>query len=365
MSEDASKFLCEEVFQDFLVKREKRVWRHLVLVSLLIIQFSPELVNIFSSYQSYELARAHQITLIQLASIFSAFLLIYINLLWLIPAFLLKKKYPIYFAMTTLELAVNFAVSLYLQFSLANLVNAERTQYVASSLFSIENVIQTVTIPTVFLGSIVGVVLCKQWLMKEQTIKVLQEEKLKTELRQLKNQINPHFLFNTLNNINSLIHIDPSKASQIVMGLSDVLRYNLYESNNDRVLLKKEIEVYAHILELEKIRRSRFECKVIQFGDCANVFVPPFLFINFIENSIKYSADDRDKSFIEISFNRLNEKIEFRCKNSVANNRMNTLGGLGLSNVKRRLELLYGANFNLVTSRSENQYAVTLSLPLE
>jgi sensor histidine kinase YesM len=359
-------FLCEKTFQDFLIAKEKRIWRHATLLALLLLQFAPEVIFIFTSYSEYELVKAHQIALLECAIIFCASILIYINLLWLVPTFLLRKKYPLYFTLTACELAIDFIITLSLQFALAKMISSKPIgyEYVWSVLLSPANVIQSVTLPTVFLGSIVGILLFRQWLVREQAIKELQEVQLKTELSQLKSQINPHFLFNTLNNINSLIHIDPNKASQIVMGLSDVLRYNLYESNHDRVSLKKEIEVHAHILELEKIRRKEFECGITHEGDCTSAYVPPFLFINFIENAIKHSADDRGKSFIAVNFHRQDKSIDFKCTNSIANGRKNTSGGLGLANVKRRLELLYGNDFLLTTARHENEFSVTLSLPL-
>jgi two-component system, LytTR family, sensor kinase len=361
-----SKFSCENSFKDFLVKKENRIWRHLIFGTLLLIQFSPEIIYIFKSYSEYSLVKANQVAIIEFTTIASAFTLIYVNLFWLVPSFLLKKKYPFYFSLTAVELILDFSITLYLSFVLTRLTNNQFTEhaYIWSKLVSPEYVIQSLTLPTIFLGAAVGIVIFRQWLMREQALKELQQVQLKTELLQLKNQINPHFLFNTLNNINSLVYINPDKASKIIMGLSDVLRYNLYESNFEKVSLEKEIEIQAQILELEKIRRSKFACTITQSGDCSNLYVPPFLFVNFIDNAIKHSADDQVGSFINISFHRQDKTIDFLCNNSVANTQTKKLGGLGLANVKRRLELLYGDNFSLVTSKNENQFNVTLSLPV-
>ncbi len=356
--------ICEKIFRDFLVKKENRIWRHLLLIGVFALQFSPEIVFALNSYAKHDLAKAHRIAATEMATIASAFIMIYINLFWLVPNFLFKKKYPLYFVLSGLELLADFAIATYLQFQLAELTSTQQivAQVWLKSL-SLASVIQSLTVPAVYLGATVGTLLFREWLVREQMITELQQVQFKTELAQLKSQINPHFLFNTLNNINTLIHIDPTKASQIVMGLSDVLRYGLYESNYERVPLKKEIEIHAHILELEKIRRRQFDCSVVQSGDFSDTYIPPFLFIAFVENAIKYSADDKGRSFIEISFHRNDKTIDFKCKNSIAAKKGNSSGGLGLANTKRRLELLYGETFNLVTSISENQFYVALSLP--
>ncbi len=358
-------FVCEEVFRDFLVKKENRIWRHLLLVGLFAIQFSPEIVFAWNSYATHDLATAHRIAATELATISCALILIYTNLFWLAPQLLFKKKYPLYFLLSGLQLLVDFGIATYLQFHLAELTT---TQPIALQdwlrSLSLAYVIQSLTVPTIYLGATVGTLLFRQWLVREQMITELQQVQFKTELAQLKSQINPHFLFNTLNNINTLIHIDPDKASRIVMGLSDVLRYGLYESNQERVPLKKEIEIHSHILELEKIRRIQFDCRLEQSGDFSNTYVPPFLFIAFVENAIKYSADDSGKSFIEISFNRNENTIAFNCRNSISGAKATSTGGLGLANTRRRLELLYGESFELVTSIRENQFCVALSLPL-
>lgn len=365
MQRAEGNFLCERTFRDFLVTRENRVSRHLLLITVLILQFTPEISLVIESYSTFELAKANQIAIVQVATIASAFVLIYVNLIWLVPRFLFKKRYPVYFALSGVELIFDFAITLYLQFRLSEFTQPQVNQSLLwLKLLSPTAIIQSLTVPTIFLGATVGILLFKQWLIREHTIAELQQMQFNTELSQLKSQINPHFLFNTLNNINSLIHVDPAKASKIVMGLSDVLRYNLYEANHDRVSLKREIEVHEHILELEKIRRGQFDCKVTKLGDCNNAYIPPFLFINFIENAIKHSADDRGRSFIEVSFHREENTIDFSCVNSIANSKTKTSGGLGLANVKRRLELLYGKNFSLVTSSNENEFKVNLSLPL-
>jgi LytS/YehU family sensor histidine kinase len=188
---------------------------------------------------------------------------------------------------------------------------------------------------------------------------------LRNELAQLKNQMNPHFLFNTLNNINTLIDINPKKASAVVLGLSEVLRYNLYEVNYDKVLLKKDVDMYAQLLELEKIRRDNFEFTIEIDDQVSSVLIYPQLFINFIENAIKHSSDYKERSFVNIRYGLHEGKLLFSCLNSKANYPVErNAGGIGLKNITRRLELLYNNTHTLTILDEETQFNVTLILPL-
>ena len=185
------------------------------------------------------------------------------------------------------------------------------------------------------------------------------------ELINLRSQLNPHFLFNTLNNLNTLITVDSNKASAVVLGLSDVLRYQLYEADENKVLLKKDIEILRQFLELEKIRRDNFQFSIKTEGDIAAIFIPPFIFINFVENAIKHSVDNTGFSYISLDFNVAGSHLYFTCKNSKPSTiKVKVNGGLGLQNIKRRLELMYEDKFTLETKDDEKEFLIALALPL-
>jgi Histidine kinase/GHKL domain len=204
----------------------------------------------------------------------------------------------------------------------------------------------------------------KSWVIDQQRFAALEKEKINSELEQLKNQINPHFLFNTLNNLHILTLTDPPKASNIILGLSDVLRYQIYDSQNDKVLLKKDIEIIEQYLELEKIRRDNLTVNINIQGNSSGILIPPLLFTNFIDNAIKHS-NNRGGSFIKILFVMSKNDLFFEITNSKSDhNNVLEKNGLGLTNAKKRLELLYGNTHKLEITELENTYNVKLNIPL-
>lgn len=192
----------------------------------------------------------------------------------------------------------------------------------------------------------------------------LQQINLKTELEQLKSQINPHFLFNTLNNLLVLTKTDPDKAGQVLLGLSDLLRYQLYDSSQDRIQLSKDIAFINNLLALEKIRKDDFDYQVNTEGKIDGLALPPFLFIPFIENAIKHGASSVGHSWLTVNFKLDGKKLIFTAENSKPPIKKQLPGGLGLNNIKRRLELLYPNDHQLDIKDDAHTYFVTLTIPV-
>jgi LytS/YehU family sensor histidine kinase len=207
--------------------------------------------------------------------------------------------------------------------------------------------------------------LFQKGMMDKQLIYELKQSKTYAELEQLKNQINPHFLFNMLNNANVLTKKDPEKASQVLMKLSDLLRYQLYDSARDKVLLTSDIHFLEDFLNLEKVRRDSFDFLISKEGDLSGVQIPPLLFISFVENAVKHNNDATKSSYVNLYFNVRNDELFFKCVNSkpMLKSVSNT-GGLGLTNVKRRLELLFPAAHSLNIEDDSERYSVTLIIKL-
>jgi sensor histidine kinase YesM len=218
----------------------------------------------------------------------------------------------------------------------------------------------------ILMGASAAVKLFQRWVADSQRINELETNTVYTELENLKKQINPHFLFNTLNNVNMLTQKDPEKASQIIMKLSDLLRYQLYDSARNLVLLNSEIHFLEDFLNLEKIRRDHFEFSINHQGTISGLEVPPLLFITFIENAVKYSIDAESPSFVDLFFSVSDEQLTFHCMNSKPRIKVesNKHGGLGLANVKRRLELLYPGRHSLSGQDNHNRYNVELTINL-
>lgn len=156
----------------------------------------------------------------------------------------------------------------------------------------------------------------RRWIISGRKISELENTTMQTELQQLKNQINPHFLFNMLNNANILVKEDPDEASQILGKLNDLLRYQFNDSTRKEVSLNADIQFLTSFLELEKVRRDHFEYLVSKEGDMNHVCVPPLLFIPFVENAVKHNPDSDNLSYVHIYFTLHDHELSFRCENS-------------------------------------------------
>jgi two-component system, LytTR family, sensor kinase len=195
-----------------------------------------------------------------------------------------------------------------------------------------------------------------------------EKEKLNTEIKFLKSQINPHFLFNTLNNIYTLTVIKSDKASESLLSLSQLLRYMLYDSNEVKVALKKEIEYLQNYIDLALLKDSRgLNINLEVRNNHPNLLVAPLLFIPFVENALKHSKiEDLKEGMINIHLKTFENTIEFFVENSIPKNVINKdkVGGIGLKNVKQRLQLLYPNKHKLEIESNETLYKVYLKLYL-
>lgn len=203
----------------------------------------------------------------------------------------------------------------------------------------------------------------------EQKRKELEKEKLNSELAFLKNQVSPHFFFNTLNNIYALIGMDAPLAQQSVLNLAKLMRYLLYESEQGTTRLSHEIGFMQNYIELMKLRLSPGVDLAIDFPQKFEDFeVPPLLFIPFIENAFKHSLSFRNHSFIHIALKLTSGKILFTCLNSVGESSQPGDGqhsGIGLENVRKRLNLLFPHRHHLQISEKEGEFNIFLDITLE
>lgn len=200
----------------------------------------------------------------------------------------------------------------------------------------------------------------------EQMQKEMEKEKLNSELAFLKNQISPHFFFNTLNNIYSLISINADDSQKAVLKLSKLMRYLLYESDHGNTKLSNEIDFMNNYIDLMKLRMNEKISLSVSFPDkYDDISIPPLLFIPFIENAFKHGISYREKSFIDISVAIDKNEISFRCVNSLVKAREEPDGGhsgIGLENVSKRLRLLFPGSHDLKINRSETEFEVLLQV---
>lgn len=203
---------------------------------------------------------------------------------------------------------------------------------------------------------------------KEEEIIVNKNETLQTELKLLKSQINPHFLFNALNNIYALSAIDSSKTQQSISYLSDMLRYVLYECEQEVVSLKKEITYIENYIKLFSLKSSKqYPIKTDFSISERDINIAPMLFIPFMENALKHSNIEKiTDTFIHIKINADVDKINFEIENSKSQNPkvIDEVGGIGIENVKKRLAILYPNQHELVINETTEAFKVNLKINL-
>lgn len=213
--------------------------------------------------------------------------------------------------------------------------------------------------------------LIKRNYQQEQIAQDLAKEKLDAELKFLKGQIHPHFLFNTLNNLYAITLQDSPRASEVVMKLSTFLDYMLYEANVPRVPLRKEIEQMKNLIDLECLRYGkRLEVAFSVNGDAFQKSIPPLLILPFVENAFKHGVSKNiENSFISIDIDIKDDRLNLRVENSkgekVPMRNKEISKGIGLTNVRRRLELIYGPkNYNLQVFDEDDMFMIVLKIPL-
>lgn len=282
--------------------------------------------------------------------------LVYVNLLVLVPKLLKKGRYLFYFPAVALLLLATYGIH-ELTFNL--LLPALPTEYYMVSFTDWEVL---VTIFGIYLVLSTLLTLSKSWYKLQQ----VEKEKLSIELDSLKTQVNPHFLFNSLNSIYSLALNKSGQTAETVLELSNLLRYMLYEVAEEKVDLGKEVEMMENYIELQKLRaddstRVNFEIK----GRLEGRKIAPLLLFPLIENAFKHGVKGvSDSAYIHIQLN-LEKGIEFRIVNNkgkVDDMEQGKYGGIGLENVRRRLELIYPKSHELDITESEHFFEVKLKL---
>ncbi len=209
-----------------------------------------------------------------------------------------------------------------------------------------------------------GVKVMQKWLNSERRNKQIENEKLQAELSFLKSQINPHFLFNTLNNIYSLAESKSDLTPVAVMKLSNIMRYMLTEARQDFVPLDKEMQFLNDYIELQKIRTTdKTSVGLTVVGDIQGKRISPLILLPFTENAFKYGVSTKELSPINILVESENGHIHFRICNNKYKGRGTILNtGIGINNTRRRLELLYPGKYNLDIKDEPNTYTINLNI---
>ncbi len=216
------------------------------------------------------------------------------------------------------------------------------------------------------IGTFIAVM--QQWLKTEHTRQQIEHEKINTELSFLRSQVNPHFFFNTLNNIYSLAITGSQDTAPAVMKLSSIMRYILTETEANLVPLQNEIDFLRNFIDLQLVRLTdKVEVNFTAEGNTENKQVAPLLFIPFVENAFKYGVSTKERSAIKIKITSSADHILLDVSNTLvkADNGIHETTGIGINNVKRRLQLLYPGKHNLTVKEEDNQFKVHLDIHIK
>lgn len=297
-----------------------------------------------------------------LISLFFYILVVYINIGYLIPRFLNQKNFMTYVLLLLTMVAVLTPIKvmmLYLTYE-----EVEPREMLVMEQHSIFLVLFTIA------GGTTIIKIVSDWQRHQRDRKELETQRMQSEIKFLKSQINPHFLFNTLNSLYALTLKKSDKAPEIVIKLSEMMRYMLYESNERRVPLQKEVNYIQNYLALEALRQSghadiRFNVE----GQITDQTIAPLIFIPFLENSFKHGLNHQiSDGYVHVNMKVLDNKLLLRILNSKPASpplpSEQTSGGIGLANVQRRLNLLYPNQYKLDIEDNDKEHIVELSLAL-
>lgn len=291
-------------------------------------------------------------------------LLLYFNLQYLFPNYLRKGQYMLYLGLLLLATLVLTPIKLLLKFILLSQSSDSLLDNFGAYYFS-----------TFLVGGGLATVgkMMTDWFRQNRERQELVTETMQSELRFLKSQINPHFLFNTLNSLYALTLKKSDAAPDIVIKLSEMMRYMLYECNEKTVPLAKEITYIRNYLDLEKLRQQKDVSINLEVnGNPGNQQIAPLMFMNFLENSFKHGLNSAiAEGFVNIQLDIEEGAVNFHIENSKGSiiprspdASKGPSGGIGLVNVRRRLDLLYPNRYDLNISETPNAFAVDLRLAL-
>ena len=286
----------------------------------------------------------------------------YFNYLYLIPKYLSKRKYWSYFSMVFAVISVIILIYL-LQARISD-------WYLKSGDFYFDDRLKAVPyllFQTMFYLLVsTGAKFTLDWFNNLKFKDELEREKNLSEIKLLKSQISPHFLFNTLNNLYSLVQRKSDSAPEAVLMLSDLMRYMLKENSKEKIELVKEISYVKSFIELQRLRLSNPEIVTSDIMiDDAQAQISPMLLIPFVENTFKHADITSPDAFIYFKLELIKDSLFFTVDNHVGQRNKDETTGVGLRNVKRRLDLLYPGSHKLNIKNKDNKFHVTLELNLK
>jgi sensor histidine kinase YesM len=343
MEENAAIAQCW--FVKLMTERRLRAVRFAMLLLLSALVALP---NITKEFSTDDLAGF-------ISNLVCCLVILCLNVYLLVPRLLLNNRLFSYLVCVTVSILVIVIPVAYQ----INVFTGHNRFWLLIGILSL-----TVKIGFMLTGSAVAV-LFQRYLRNEQHIAELAKAAMRAEVEQLQNQINPHFLFNMLNNINVLVKEAPEEAVVVLNRLNEMLKYQFNAGDKTSVLLANDVRFLTDYLDLEKIRRDRFTYTVETESIPASLQVPPLLFIPFVENAVKHGNDSRNPSYVNVRFAMQGNRLLFTCINSKPLSAPLTPakhGGVGLLNVRRRLDLLFGKDYTLQINDKQDVFEVVTEI---
>jgi len=291
-------------------------------------------------------------------------LIAYFNYLFLLPRYLKDKNLFLHFLFLVVASLLLTPIKTFFLYQVSSGNNELQSYYLNNQTF--------IFISTLFVGAMATIFrIMNEWTIQQKDKKELESQTLQSELKFLKSQINPHFLFNTLNSLYALTLKKSDLAPAIVLKLAEMMRYMRYECNEKEVLLSKEINYLKNYLELEKLRHgNNMDIDLKITGEIEKQKIAPLILIPFIENSFKHGANNQiGQGYVNFDLDVHQNELRMKLENSKTPSLPKALdkrsGGIGLVNVKRRMEIIYPNKHHLNILESPNTYKIELNLNLE
>lgn len=292
--------------------------------------------------------------------------LVYFNLFVLVPRLVLKQKY------------IQYTFSLLLSLLAIYLIKTALTYYIISEdiwpeanreyhPFDINHILAVCIGELYVLAMASSVYLTLTWLRERERNRSLRENQFKIKLKYLENQIQPHFFFNTLNNLYALSLESSDKVPDVIIKLSHLMEYVLYDVKGTKLVpLIKEIDYIQNYIEIEKLRLENVEVTINLESEIEDIVLPPLIFISLVENAFKHGGPNNRNLKIKINCKVIDNKIlDFEILNNfVISHNHNSKGGIGLANTKKRLKLIYKNDFSLTHTTKLNYYIIRLQIPI-
>lgn len=351
--------------------RSVKNWIVIFVHAIVWLAYMFLLLEAFSNRDTFDVALEKVLVLV-----IPQIVLVYLNVFVLIPVFFNRKKYWEYGGLVLISFIILYFYYAYIpdllhaHYNVRGEIGPKRPPPFGwregfpnpirlRAIFNLSSAISIFLISTI-------IEIARSTIVKDKETARLKSENLHTELKFLKSQINPHFLFNALNNIYAMSVMQSKEAPQMILKLSDILRYNLYDGTQEKLPLEKEIKYIENFISLQKLKDDKIQNIKVDFsGADGGLMIAPLILIPFVENSFKHSKiEDISKGWINMELKTSGNKIEFKVNNSIPdkNHKKDREGGIGLENVKRRLELIYPGRHVLVIDERNDLFSVKLNI---